>query len=90
MVNFGQLTAEIGWRVWGIPTNFNGFRVLAALLLRHRSLEANQTLHDVWPSPGLSTLNIHRVSKSVPPLACYNFDTHEWIFIFLAEMLPIK
>jgi len=35
MVNFGQLTAEICWRVWGTPTNFNGFRVLAALL--HRS-----------------------------------------------------
>jgi len=31
-VNFGLLTAEIHWRVWGIPANFNGFRVLAALL----------------------------------------------------------
>jgi len=28
--------------------------------------------------------------KNVPPLVCYNFDTHEWILIFLAEMLPIK
>ena len=25
MVNFGSLTAEIGWRVWGTPANFNGF-----------------------------------------------------------------
>jgi len=33
MVNFGLLTAEICWRVWGTPANFNGFRVLAALLL---------------------------------------------------------
>jgi len=32
MVNFGLLTAEIHWRVWGTPANFNGFRVLAALL----------------------------------------------------------
>ena len=24
MVNFGLLTAEICWRVWGTPTNFNG------------------------------------------------------------------
>jgi len=32
MVNFGLLTAEICWRVWGTPPNFNGFRVLAALL----------------------------------------------------------
>ena len=31
MVNFGLLTAEICWRVWGTSTNFNGFRVLAAL-----------------------------------------------------------
>jgi len=32
MVNFGPLTAEIGSGVWGIPTNFNEFCVLAALL----------------------------------------------------------
>ena len=51
MVNL--LTAEIGWRVWGTPTNFNGFRVLASLLQRRRSPEANQTPQDVLPSPGL-------------------------------------
>ena len=28
MVNFGPLTAEIGWRVWGTPANLNGFRVV--------------------------------------------------------------
>jgi len=32
MVNFGPLTAEIGSGVWGTPTNFNGFCILAALL----------------------------------------------------------
>jgi len=32
MVNFGPLAAEIGPVVWGIPANFNGFCVLAALL----------------------------------------------------------
>jgi len=47
------LTAEIGWRVWGTPANFNGFRILASLLQRRQSPEANQTLHDVCPSPGL-------------------------------------
>ena len=31
-VKFGQLAAEIGSLVWGSPANFNGFRVLAALL----------------------------------------------------------
>jgi len=37
MVNFGLLMAEIYWRVWGTPTNFNGFRVLAAFTARHSS-----------------------------------------------------
>jgi len=32
MVNYGLLTAEICWRVWGTPANFNGFRIVAALL----------------------------------------------------------
>jgi len=54
MVNFGLLTAEICWRVWGTPANFNWFRVLASLLQRSRSMKVNQTLHDVWPSSGLA------------------------------------
>jgi len=53
MVNFGPLTAEICWRVWGTPANFNRFRILPSLLQRHRSPDNNQTVHDVWPSPGL-------------------------------------
>ena len=32
MVNFGPLAAEIVSLVWVTPGNFNGFRVLAALL----------------------------------------------------------
>jgi len=28
MVNFGLLMAEICWRVWGTPANFNEFRIL--------------------------------------------------------------
>ena len=32
MVNFGPLVAEIDPVVWGTPANFNGFRILAALL----------------------------------------------------------
>jgi len=32
IVNFGPLAAEIVSLVWGTPGNFNGFRVLAALL----------------------------------------------------------
>jgi len=32
MVNFGPLAAEIVSLVWGTSANFNGFRILAALL----------------------------------------------------------
>jgi len=49
MVNVGPLTAEIGW---GTPANVEvsplGF-VTAPTSLNG----GNQTLHDVWPSPGL-------------------------------------
>jgi len=47
MVNFCLVMAEIRSAVSGTPTNFNGFRVLASLLQRHRSPDVNQTLHDV-------------------------------------------
>ena len=55
MVNFGPLTAEIDWWVWGTPANFNGFRVLASILycstdVAHRRSTKLCTLHDVWPS----------------------------------------
>jgi len=44
MVTFGILTAEICWRVWGTPANFNGFRVLAALLHGALVVGVSQTL----------------------------------------------
>jgi len=44
MVNFGPLTAEIGSGVWGIPTNLNGFRILAALLHGNLVVGVSQTL----------------------------------------------
>ena len=44
MVNFSQLTAEIGSRVWGTPGKFNGFRVLAALLHGSKVVSVSQTL----------------------------------------------
>ena len=44
MVNFSLLTAEIRWRVWGTPANFNGFRVLAALLHGTLVVGVSQTL----------------------------------------------
>jgi len=43
-VNFGSLAAEIDPVVWGTPANFNGFRVLAALLHGTPVLGVSQTL----------------------------------------------
>jgi len=54
IMNFCPLTAEICWRVWNTLANFNGFHILASLLHPRRSTEVNQSLHDVWPSPGLA------------------------------------
>jgi len=42
--NMVNLTAEIGLPVWGTPANFNGFRILAALLLGTLVVSVNQTL----------------------------------------------
>jgi len=44
MVNFGLLAAEIDPVVWGTPANFNGFRVLAALLHGSQVVGVSQTL----------------------------------------------
>jgi len=44
MVNFGVIAAEIVSLVWVTPANFNGFRVLAALLHGTPVLGVSQTL----------------------------------------------
>jgi len=44
MVNFGELAAEIVSLVWGTPGNFNGFRVLVALLHGISVVGVSQTL----------------------------------------------
>jgi len=44
MVTFGLLAAEIDPVVWSTPANFNGFRILAALLHGSQVVSASQTL----------------------------------------------
>ena len=44
MVNFGLLAAEIGVPVWGTPPNFNGLRMLAALLHSSKVVIVSHTL----------------------------------------------
>jgi len=43
-VNFGLLAAETVSLVWGTPANFNGFRILAALLHGTLVLGVSETL----------------------------------------------
>jgi len=43
IVNFGLLAAEIGLVIWGTSANFNGFRVLAALLHGSQVVGVSQT-----------------------------------------------
>jgi len=33
---------------------------------------------------------VHLVSKNIPPVACYNFDTHEQILIFFGRNVTDK
>ena len=54
MVNFGPLAAEICWRVWGTPANFNGFSRLGSVTARHLVVGATyirQGDHHVWLWP---------------------------------------
>ena len=54
--NYGERRLANGWDRFvslGYPSKFQEVTRLASLLQRGRSTEANQTLHDVWPSPGL-------------------------------------
>jgi len=44
MVNFSLLAAEIDPVFWGTAANFNGFRVLAALLHGSQVVGVSQTL----------------------------------------------
>jgi len=44
VVNFDVLAAEIVLLVWGTPANFNGFRILAALLHGSQVVSVSQTL----------------------------------------------
>jgi len=86
MVNFGPLTAEIGPVVWGNPANFNGFRILASLLQRRHSTEAKQTLHDVWPSPGLLHY-IYIFGSSCPVTEFYQVQNARYVQVLRSPIL---
>ena len=76
MVNFGLLTAEICWRVWGTPGNFNGFRVLAwhSSSGRQPNFAALNRGRHLYPAGRPSRWALAHISSS--------------IFFFLAESQP--
>jgi len=79
-----------GLSVLGTPVNFNGFRVLPSLLQWCCSSEANETLHDVWPSAALAhyiylkefcRCKVHFMSKSCALLYWQRYCTalQQWV-----------
>jgi len=83
-----ELQPTNGWdqlASWGHPSKFQRFRVLVSLLQQHHSLEANQTLHDVWPSPGL--VHYLYISGAVAPWR--NFCRCKIHFTFQVLCAPI-
>ena len=76
MVNFGPLTAEIGSGVWGTPTNFSGFCVLAALL------------HGSRRQPNFAALNRGcHLSSAGRPSGWALAHTHSSLFFFFLLLL---
>ena len=82
MVNFGLITAENRWRVWGTPANFNGLRVLAALLCGTPAVGVSQTLRRWTKGATYVRQGGHHVghwptflvfSVSARTLYCYNY-----------------
>ena len=85
MVNFGLLTAEICWWVWGTVANFNSFCILAVLLHGTLVLGVSQTLrrwtngatyiqqggHQVWHWPTFLVDNNFK---------CTQFDKIWWLY----------
>jgi len=67
---YGELQSISGWERLassGHPSKFQRFRVLASLLQRRCSTEANQTLHNVWPSPALVHYRYIHFWRFLPP-----------------------
>ena len=73
-VNFGLLTAEICWRVWGTPANFNGFRVLAPLLHGTLVVGVSQSLRRWTEGATYIRQGGHHVGHWPTFLVCVNFS----------------
>ena len=94
MVNFGPLAAEIVLLVWGTPGNFNGFRILAALLHGTLVVGVSQT---AALNRGRHLYSAGRPSRwalahiLVVFIFCYSTFLFEWwvrAFLVLGLVLP--
>jgi len=74
MVNFDQLAAEIDWGVWGTPENFNGFRVLAALLHGTLVVGGRQTAALNRGRQRPSILGMAAITLGIGPHSSYSFN----------------
>jgi len=92
MVNFGLLAAEICWRVWGTPGNFNGFRVLAALLHGTLVVGVSQTAalnrgRHVYSARRLSRWALAHISSSSSFFPRLISAVGDWMFTILWHMV---
>jgi len=85
---YRELRRTSGWDLlasFGHPSKFQRVSRLGSITARHSSS---------LRQPNFAALSrerhLHRVSNNVPPLACYNFDTHEWILIFFGRNVTDK
>jgi len=73
MVNFGPLATEIFLLVWGTTANFNGFRVLAALLHGTLVVGVSQTLRRLTEGAIYIRQGDHHVGHWPTFLVCLTF-----------------
>jgi len=89
MVNFGPLAAEIVSLVWGTPGNFNGFRVLAALLYGTVVVGVCQTLRVEQRAPpifGRAAITLGIGPRSIVLHYFYKLSVvHHWLQLLIAS-----
>ena len=76
----GPLAAEIGPVVWSTPANFNGFRVLAALLHSTPVLGVSQTLRRWTEGATYIRQGGHHVGHWPTFLVCFHWK-HNYVFL---------
>jgi len=89
MVNFGPLVAEICWRVWGTPTKFNGFHILAALLHSTLVMGIIQTLRRWTEGATYIRQGGHHVGPHFYFFVTFHFELDYSFFSFFMGQLVL-